>query len=124
VQESRKWNRWTNFSVPYRITPTERFKHEAKRLIKKYRSLTSELEELSESLKSDPHIGQELGFGLFKIRLAIRSKGKGKSGGARVVSYVIEEDKVVHLLTIYDKAELDTISNQVLRELAKEILRK
>ena len=101
-----------------------RFKHEAKRLIKKYRSLEIELRELSESLKRDPHQGTDLGSGLFKIRLAIRSKGKGKSGGGRVVTYVIDEDKVVHLLTIYDKSELDTMTTQVLRELAHEIIGK
>jgi hypothetical protein len=110
--------------VPYSLSPTERFKHEAKRLIKKYRSLTSELQEPSELLKSDPHLGQDLGAGLFKIRLAIQSKGKGKSGGARVVTYVIDKDKVVHLLTIYDKTELDTISTQILREIAHEITEK
>jgi hypothetical protein len=110
--------------VAYSISPTERFKHEAKRLVKKYRSLESELHELSESLKSNPHLGTDLGGGLFKIRLAIRSKGKGKSGGGRVVTYVIDEDQVVHLLTIYDKSELDSISNQDLREILREIIAK
>jgi len=110
--------------VAYSISPTERFKHEAKRLVKKYRSLESELHELSESLKSNPHPGTDPGGGLFKIRLAIRSKGKGKSGGGRVVTYVIDEDQVVHLLTIYDKSELDSISNQDLREILREIIAK
>ena len=82
------------------------------------------MRELSESLKIDPHQGTDLGSGLFKIRLAIRSKEKGKSGGGRVVAYVIDEDKVVHLLTIYDKSEIETITTQVLRELAHEIIGK
>ena len=83
-----------------------------------------ELQELSESLKADPRIGRDLGSGLFKIRIGIRSKGKGKSGGGRVVTYVIDEDQVVHLLTIYDKSELDTITTQELRELVRELFPK
>jgi hypothetical protein len=75
-------------------------------------------------LKENPNLGQDLGAGLFKIRLAVRSKGKGKSGGGRVVTYVLDDDQAVHLLTIYDKSELETISTSVLRELARELLGK
>lgn len=113
-----------NSSVPYSITSTERFKHEANRLSKKYRSLPSELRELSDALKSNPHLGTDLGAGIFKIRLAIKSKGKGKSGGGRVVTYVIDEEEAIHLLTIYDKSELDTIETSELRELVRELFGK
>ena len=70
--------------MAYRIEPTELFKRESKRLMKKYRSLVSELTELSQELKEYPHLGTDLGFGLFKVRLGIRSKGKGKSGGGEL----------------------------------------
>ncbi len=107
--------------MSYRIEPTERFQREAKRLAKKYRSIPSELRELSERLKANPHLGTDLGAGIFKIRLAIKSKGKGKSGGGRVVTYVIDEEETVHLLTIYDKSDLDTIETSELRELVREL---
>jgi mRNA-degrading endonuclease RelE of RelBE toxin-antitoxin system len=107
--------------VSYSVVPSERFKREVRRLAKKYSSLSTELAELEDILSKEPKSGTSLGFGLYKIRLAIRSKGKGKSGGGRAITYVIDEDKVVHLLTIYDKSELDTITTPVLRELVKEL---
>jgi mRNA-degrading endonuclease RelE of RelBE toxin-antitoxin system len=110
--------------VSYRIEPTERFQREAKRLAKKFRSIPSELRELSQELEANPHLGTDLGAGIFKIRLAVKSKGKGKSGGGRVVTYVIDEEEVIHLLTIYDKSEFDTIETSELRELVKELFPK
>jgi hypothetical protein len=56
-----------------------------------------------------------------EIRLAIKSKGKGKSGGARVITYFITKDKEVYLLTIYDKAEFDTIDDKLLRKIIESI---
>ena len=106
----------------YRIEPTALFEREAKRLTKKYRSLKNELIELSAALQEEPRLGNDLGGGLYKLRLAIKSKGKGKSGGGRVVTYVIDEDKIVHLLTIYDKSEFDTISTATLRDLARKLI--
>jgi mRNA-degrading endonuclease RelE of RelBE toxin-antitoxin system len=107
--------------VSYRVIPSERFKREARRLAKKYPSLASELAELTDTLADDPQHGTSLGFGLYKIRLAIRSKGKGKSGGGRVITYFVDEDHAVYLVTIYDKGEVDTLSTNVLREYVREL---
>jgi mRNA-degrading endonuclease RelE of RelBE toxin-antitoxin system len=108
--------------VSYRIEPTKLFEREAKRLAKKYRSLKKDLIELSATLKENPHSGTSLGSGLFKVRLAITSKGKGKSGGGRVVTYVIDDEGIIHLLTIYNKSEIDSISVEELRQLVKELI--
>ncbi|MCG8578811.1 MAG: hypothetical protein MI866_02775 [Bacteroidales bacterium] len=43
--------------------------------------------------------------------MAIASKGKGKAGGASVISYVLTLDEVIYLLSIYDKSEQDCISD-------------
>ena len=51
----------------------------------------------------------------------MKSKGSGKRGGARVITYVITEDKEVYLLTIYDKGELDTIDDNTLRKIIRDI---
>ena len=62
-----------------------------------------------------------MGNGAYKIRLAIKSKGKGKSGGARIITYVVTDDKEVYLLTIYDKAELDSVDDKTLKKVIAQI---
>lgn len=106
-----------NFSV----IPVEKFKKEAKRLIKKYPSLKQELRTLAEVLQVEPETGTPLGADTFKIRIAIQSKGKGKSGGGRVITYVITPEKVVYLLTIYDKSELESINDKTIRQIIRNL---
>jgi hypothetical protein len=72
-------------------------------------------------LEQDPEQGTPLGNHCFKIRIAIASKGKGKSGGARVIIHVAVTDKMVFLLDIYDKSEQDSISEKELAALLKMI---
>jgi hypothetical protein len=101
------------------ITPA--FERDAKPLLKKYKSLKNDLASLFESLENEPAQGKPLGKDCYKIRLAITSKGKGKSGGARVITCVkITTDKVF-LLTIYDKSQKEDISDKELNELLKFI---
>ncbi|TOB14795.1 hypothetical protein CGK11_24990, partial [Vibrio parahaemolyticus] len=76
-----------------------------KRLSKKYPSLLDDVERLGEELSVHPQLGTPLGNQCFKIRLAIRSKGRGKSGGARVITYVKVSRRTVYLLDLYDKSE-------------------
>jgi hypothetical protein len=57
-----------------------------------------------------------------KIRRAISSKNKGKSGGARVITYFITEDNELYLLSIFDKSEQDNISNKTLKQLIKMVV--
>jgi mRNA-degrading endonuclease RelE of RelBE toxin-antitoxin system len=105
----------------YNVIPIDKFKKEAKRLVKKYPSLKSELIELNDVLSENPTVGTPLGNNAYKIRTAIKSKGKGKSGGARVITYFVTQDKEVYLLTIYDKAEFDTIDDKLLRKIIESI---
>jgi mRNA-degrading endonuclease RelE of RelBE toxin-antitoxin system len=97
------------------------FKRELKPLIKKYRSLISELTELSESLLEQPIQGDSLSFSCYKIRLAIESKGKGKRGGARVITHFHVVEDEIFLLSIYDKSEQDDISDKELLRRLKEL---
>ena len=110
--------------MSYSVIPIERFKKEAKRLIKKYPSLKSELIELNETLSGNPEIGTSLGNNTFKVRIAIKSKGKGKSGGARVITYLVTEEKEIYLLTIFDKSEFGSIEDKILREIIEDLTRK
>ena len=93
----------------------ETFDREFKRLSKRYRSLQNDVEELIDELEESPLLGVSLGNGVSKVRLAITSKHKGKSHGAQVITYTeaiicADEEGIVTLLTIYDKADRDTIS--------------
>lgn len=106
------------------IEVAQSFKREAKDLVKRYKSLKQDIAGLIENLKDNPLLGKDLGGNVHKIRLAISSKGQGKSGGARVISYtdVIYETmsgKVI-LLSIYDKSEQSTITDKRIKELLKE----
>ena len=76
----------------FRVEVTSYFKKQTKHLLKKYPSLKVELDELIALLKDQPEQGTPIGNHCFKIRVAIASKGKGKSGGARVIIHV----QVVH----------------------------
>ena len=105
----------------YKVIPVDKFKKEAKRLIRKYPSLRNELLQLNEKLSENPALGTSLGNNAFKIRIAIKSKGQGKSGGARVITYLVTPDKEVYLLTIYDKSEFDTIDDKTLASIIKNI---
>ena len=107
--------------MSYSVIPIEKFKKEAKRLVKKYPSLKKELAELNQLLISNPAVGTSLGNNAYKIRISIKSKGTGKSGGARVITYVVTQNKEIYLLTIYDKGELDTIDDSTLRRIIKSL---
>jgi mRNA-degrading endonuclease RelE of RelBE toxin-antitoxin system len=109
--------------MSYKVIPTDKFRKEAKRLIKKYPSLKDELLDLSNTLALKPETGTPLGDHTYKIRLAIRSKGKGKSGGARVITYLVTENKEVYLLTIYNKAEVDSVDDRILRQIIKGLIK-
>lgn len=107
--------------MSYNIELTENFKKEAKRIAKKYLSLKSDLETLGTVLSENPTTGTHLGNNIYKIRLAIKSKGKGKRGGARVMTLVKIVNQTVYLFSIYNKGEKDDISDQEIQELIKDI---
>ena len=105
------------------ITATPRFKKELKRLGKHYKSLKEDYAGLLNSLQANPFQGTDLGKGLRKIRITITSKGKGKRGGARVITLtalVATDEADVLLLTIYDKSERENISDQELEEIRRQ----
>ena len=89
----------------YNVVNTTRFAKEIKRLVKKFPSLKQEFATLLESISKNPFSGTPLGHNCYKIRISIRSNGKGKSGGARIITHLYLENATVYLLTIYDKSE-------------------
>ena len=101
----------------YNIESSYKFDIAFKRLSKKYKTLENELIELSKSLSLNPKQGSDLGGGLFKIRMASKSKDGGKSGGFRVITYYVEKTKkgeTLYLVRIYDKSEFSSIDSKSL----------
>lgn len=107
--------------MSYKIDTIAPFRKDAKKLIKKFPSLKNELVELGKLLANDPDMGTPLGNNCYKIRLAIASKGKGKSGGARVITHFYVEQSTVFLLSIYDKSDKENISDSEIKALLKLI---
>lgn len=110
--------------MSFEVTPTSHFQKEVKALAKKYRSLKKDLLDLIESLEKNPFQGDELTPGVRKIRMAIQSKGRGKSGGARVITYTVvidENEGEVYLIDIYDKSDYSTVDTAVLKKIIAEL---
>ncbi len=107
--------------MSYSIKTIPRFEKNLKKLAKKYPSLKIEYTHLLKTLRKNPQQGVSLGNNCYKIRLAIASKGKGKSGGARIITNFIVTDKVVFLLSIYDKSNKENITDKELKELLRYV---
>src|SRR6266700_6414024 len=103
--------------MSFSIISIATFDKQAKRLIKKYPSLKKELQQLGDALITNPFTGTSIGHDCFKIRLSIASKGKGKSGGARIITHVYVSGKTIFLLSIYDKSEQSDITNKELLQM-------
>ena len=98
------------------------FIKKAKIYKKKYLSLVEDLHELEKILLENPEQGNDLGAGLYKIRLAVKSKGKGKSGGFRIITYLVSnrlDGTVINMLTLYDKSEESSIDKKELQKIIK-----
>jgi hypothetical protein len=106
---------------------TKQFQSASKVLIKSYPSFLKDLSLLEKDLLKNPKMGTSLGNGTYKIRLKISSKGRGKSGGARVISLLeasfitevlkSENEITVNLLYVYDKSDMETLTDRELKDL-------
>lgn len=103
------------------IIPSSKFLREFKKLKKKYPSLLHDVDHLTESLQANPTMGEPLGKDCYKVRMAISSKNKGKSGGARVITCVKIVDDTLYLLSIYDKSEQETIVDEEIDAVLKSL---
>lgn len=97
--------------MSYNVLTISPFDRQLKRLVKKFPSLKTEYAQLIEKLEAEPVQGAALTNSCYKIRVAIKSKGKGKSGGTRVIAHVHVIESNVFLLAIYDKSEQEDITD-------------
>lgn len=107
--------------MSFRVYTTEYFQKELKKLSKKYPSIKSDFELLIQSLKENPKQGEPLGKDCFKVRMSIQSKGKGKSGGSRVITCVKVVNESIFLLSVYNKSDKETLADSELDFLLSKI---
>ena len=110
--------------MSFEISTTPEFENQAKSLQKRHRSFKNDLKDFVISLKENPFQGVGLSPGIRKIRMAITSKGRGKSGGARVITYTVvtaETDGRVYLMNVYDKSDFSTVELSVLKEIVRDL---
>ena len=103
------------------IILSDRFKRNAKTLAKKYHSFKADLAELANSLRENPEQGVPLGKDCYKVRMAIKSKNKGKSGGARIITCVKIEAENIYLLSVYDKSTQSSIEDDEIDDILNEL---
>jgi mRNA-degrading endonuclease RelE of RelBE toxin-antitoxin system len=104
----------------FQINTISHFDRELKNLIKKYPSAISDFQTLIQSLSKNPYQGSPLGKDCYKVRMAISSKSKGKSGGARVIICVKVVAEKITLISIYDKSVQSDIDSKFLVKLLRE----
>ena len=106
--------------MKFEFVETKIFDKELKRLSKKYKSLKNDIQNLKTEIEENPNLGVNLGDGFKKIRISITSKGKGKSGGGRVVTQTViiskSEQKIIMVL-LWDKSEIENVDIKILKQL-------
>ena len=109
-----------NFLMSYKVKTTPGFENLAKQIAKKHKGIKKDIETLIGDLEKNPHQGVDLGGNVYKIRLAISGTNKGKSGGARVITYVLVSNEIVYLAQIYLKSEHDTVGRDTVIQRLKD----
>lgn len=110
--------------MSFEIKTSAHFSAEVKRLTKRYRGFSDDLRVFIDNLRANPLQGDEIAPNTRKIRMTITAKGRGKSGGARVITFntlVSEKEGAIALLLIYDKAEASNVKMNVVKEIIKEM---
>lgn len=104
--------------IAFEVTPE--FLKSAKILSKRYRSFPEDLKTIRKEISENPNIGDDLGNGVRKIRMAIKSKGKGKRGGARIITFTVEVDEKLSKVTflyVYDKSDMSNIPDNKIKQI-------
>ena len=105
--------------MSFKIIPVQSFLKDVKYLSKRHASLKNDLKNLNIELTLNPRLGKPIGKNCYKIRLQINSKGKGKSGGTRIITLLLVtlENQTLYLLKIYDQGDQENITETELKQL-------
>lgn len=107
--------------MSFEIFYTSRFQKELKAIVKRHPDFKDTFADFLSNLQNQPHQGISLGKGCYKIRLAVKSKGKGKLGGMRLITFIVTKRQLIFLVSIYDKADKDGLSDKEIQSLIPEI---
>ncbi len=110
--------------MSFEIITTAYAKVGIKKLSKRYKGFDEDIKAFRDGLKANPLQGTELAPGIRKIRMAVTAKGRGKSGGARVITFnalVTEQEGTIYLLLIYDKADTSNVKINVVKKIIQEM---
>ena len=102
---------------------SDEFKTRIRTLIKRYRSIRTDLKPLLDELQSGNFIGDQIpgtGYTVFKVRLKNSDIQKGKSGGYRVI-YQLSSDTYILLVIIYSKSDQDDIPANQIRDIIDRV---
>jgi len=106
--------------MSYSVKTLPDFDKGVKRIAKKHKGVKSDIAKLINDLEDNPLLGANIGENLYKIRLSISGTNKGKSGGARVITYVVVVNEIVYLSEIYLKSEADTVDPDLIVQHLKD----
>ena len=103
----------------YKIEIDKEFSKEFKTLLKKFPSLKSDFQNILDNIEKELNLADDLGNGFKKIRINIKSKGKGTSGGGKIITYetiIAIDNKLVLFVSIYNKGDCDSIDISILKK--------
>lgn len=103
----------------YKTEIDKEFSKEFKIVLKKFPSLKSDFQNILDNIEKELNLADDLGNGFKKIRINIKSKGKGSSGGGRVITYetiIAIENKLVLFVSIYNKGDYNAIDLSILKK--------
>ena len=108
-----------------KIVTSPLFDKRYKRFKKKFPSLERELTEFVSLLDENPKVGILITDNVYKIRLSSTDKNSGKSGGFRIITYVVDEISSstfeINLLIIYDKSEESNFNKNEIKTIIKQL---
>lgn len=110
--------------MSFEVLTTPEFESQSKAIQKRHRSFKNDLKELVLYLMENPFQGTELSPGIRKIRMAIISKGRGKSGGARIITYTVvvtESEGRVYLMNVYDKSDFSSVELSIIKDMIRDL---
>lgn len=113
----------TNDTPQIQLVFSDEFKTRLRTLIKRYRSIRTDLKPLLDELQSGNFIGDKIpgtGYTVFKVRLKNSDIQKGKSGGYRVI-YQLSGDTYILLVIIYSKSDQDDIPANQIRDIIDSV---
>jgi mRNA-degrading endonuclease RelE of RelBE toxin-antitoxin system len=106
--------------MKYEVVLHPNFEKEYKPLAKKYPSLKQDIQNIIDEIEKELVLATDLGEGFKKIRVNIKSKGKGSSGGGRLITQetiITVDDTKVLFASIYNKGDHESINIAILKEI-------